>query len=83
MTIDAAGNLYGTTVYGGAHRDGSVFKLTRNNGSWSYTDLYDFTGGADGGNPIGAVAVDANGNVYGTASDGGTSGKGVAWKITP
>jgi len=90
LTMDAAGNLYGTTVYGGANRDGSVFKLTYNNGSWTYTDLHDFTGGADGSNPIGAVALDAGGNLYGTSEYGGTGGScefgfgcGVAWKITP
>lgn len=90
LTIDATGNLYGTAEFDGAHYDGSVFRLTRNNGSWTYTDLYDFTGGADGANPVGAVAVDAGGNVYGTTTYGGSGGScefgngcGVAWKITP
>ena len=83
MTFDAAGNLYGTTVYDGAQHCGSVFKMTHNGGTWNYTDLYDFACGTDGGNPIGAVAVDANGNVFGTASGGGTNDKGVVWEITP
>jgi len=88
LTLDAAGNLYGTATFDGAYYDGSVFKLTRHNGSWTYTDVYDFTGGADGANPVGAVAVDAAGNLYGTTSHGGTGsscqyGCGVAWKITP
>jgi len=83
LTIDAVGNLYGTATSDGAYYYGSVFKLTRNNGNWSYTDLHDFTGGADGANPIGAMALDADGNLYGTASDGGTDNKGVAWEITP
>ncbi len=90
LTIDAAGNLYGTAEFDGAHYDGSVFKLTKNNGSWTYTDLYDFTGGADGANPVGTLAVDAAGNVYGTTTYGGSGGScefgngcGVAWEITP
>ena len=57
LTLDRAGNLYGTAAYG-AHQFGSVFKLTHSNGSWTYTDLYDFTGGNDGGYPYGVVAVD-------------------------
>ena len=90
MTMDAAGNLYGTTTADGANRRGSVFKLTYNNGSWTYTDLHDFTGGADGSGPVGTLAVDADGNIYGTSVYGGTGGGcefgdgcGVAWKITP
>jgi len=90
MTMDAAGNLYGTTTADGANRRGSVFKLTYDNGSWTYTDLHDFTGGADGSGPVGTLALDADGNVYGTSVYGGTGGGcefgngcGVAWKITP
>jgi uncharacterized repeat protein (TIGR03803 family) len=83
LTMDAAGNLYGTTFKDGAHSAGSVFKLTPLNGGWTETDLYDFSGGADGGIPYGSVSIDANGNLYGTASHGGTNGYGVIWEITP
>jgi uncharacterized repeat protein (TIGR03803 family) len=88
LTLDAAGNLYGTTYSEGAFGDGTVFKLTRNNGSWTYTDLHDFTNGDDGGNPTGGVALDAHGNLYGTTSGGGSPGHcngacGVVWEITP
>lgn len=87
LTMDAAGNLYGTTNLDGAHGYGSVFKLTRNNGNWTYTDLHDFTNGADGGNPFGGVSLDANGNLYGTTSAGGGGtcygGCGVVWEIMP
>ncbi len=93
LAMDPAGNLYGTTFSVGAFSEGSVFKLTRNNGSWSFTDLYDFTGGADGANPVGGVALDRSGNLYGTASAGGLElnncftennpGCGVVWEITP
>lgn len=83
LTMDAAGNLYGTAGYDGAFHWGSIFKLTRNNGSWSYTDLYDFTGGADGAVPNGKIALDSSGNLYGTASYAGQNNNGVAWELTP
>jgi len=87
LTLDAAGNLYGTTYGGGAFGYGAVFKLTHNGGSWMFTDLHDFTSGSDGANPVGGVTFDANGNLYGTASQGAGGacplGCGVVWKITP
>jgi len=82
LAMDAAGNLYGTTTEGASHSFGNVFKLTPSNGGWIYTDLYDFTGSSDGGYPYSSVVMDANGNVYGTASIGG-AGNGVIWEITP
>jgi uncharacterized repeat protein (TIGR03803 family) len=89
VTMDAAGNLYGTTYGEGAFGNGSVFMLTRNGNNWSYTDLHDFTGGADGANPAAGVSLDANGNLYGTTIFGGTTqgencghGCGVVWEIS-
>ena len=83
LIMDAAGNLYGTTVLDGAYQQGSVFKLTPSNGQWVYTSLHDFTGGGDGGRPYGQVTLDASGNLYGTAATGGANNKGVVWEITP
>lgn len=83
LTRDAAGNLYGTTNKDGAYGAGSVFKLTPSGGGWMETDLYDFPGGVEGAVPFGSVLIDASGNLYGTASQGGTSGFGVIWEITP
>jgi hypothetical protein len=74
-------------VRNGSH--GTVFKLTPSNGSWIYTSLHDFSGGSDGGNPVGNLAFDAQGNLYGTASKGGDlskcggTGCGVVFKIAP
>ena len=86
LTIDASGNLYGTTPSGGAFGNGTAFKLVHSGGSWTYSSLHDFTGGNDGAQPSGSVVVDANGNVYGTASAGGNSncpgGCGVAWSLS-
>ncbi|MFZ0312826.1 MAG: choice-of-anchor tandem repeat GloVer-containing protein [Candidatus Korobacteraceae bacterium] len=82
-TMDASGNLYGTTFIAGADNLGSVFKLTPTEGGWTYTDLHDFAGGNDGGGAMGSVVLDGNGNVYGTNYIYGSGGAGVAFEITP
>ena len=82
LSMDSAGNLYGTAKHDGSHAMGSVFKLTRTSGGWVYTDLHDFDGG-DGRDPVSSVLIDAAGNLYGTTSAGGTHGAGVVWQITP
>jgi hypothetical protein len=81
LTFDAEGNLDGTTYGSGAYEKGNVYKLTPSNGSWTYTSLHDFTGGADGGDAYGNVAIDANGNLYVTASMS-SPGSGVVWELT-
>ncbi len=83
LVMDSAGNLYGTTFADGRYGLGSVFKLTRSGDSWTYTSLHDFTGGSDGGNPMCSLVFDGDGNIYGTASDGGTYNLGVVFEITP
>jgi uncharacterized repeat protein (TIGR03803 family) len=83
LVMDAAGNLDGTTYCDGAYGFGSVFKLTPTpTPPWTYTPLHDFTGGSDGKWPVSNVTLDMSGNLYGTASQGGTH-FGVVWKITP
>ncbi len=63
---------------------GTIFELiNEGNGNWTYADLHDFAGGKnDGSAPYGNVILDANGNLYGTASSGGTNGAGIVWEIT-
>jgi len=64
-----ASNLYGTTTYyGGAHLWGTVFKVDT---TGEETVLYSFTGGIDGGYPLGGLVQDKAGNLYGTTVDGG------------
>jgi uncharacterized repeat protein (TIGR03803 family) len=82
VAFDSAGNLYGTTSVGGNSGYGTVYELSPSGSGWTETTLYSFSGGADGGAPIGSVAVDAQGNLYGTASSGGT-GAGTAWELSP
>ena len=75
---DSAGNLYGTTQYGGAAGYGAVFKL---DATGQETVLYAFTGGADGGQPLAGVIRDSAGNLYGTTQTGGTGSAGVVFKV--
>lgn len=82
VSLDASGNLYGTTFECAGYR-GAIFKLTPSSDGWTETVLYRFTGGSDGGIPYSGVAMDAHGNLYGTASDYGAYNNGVIWEITP
>ena len=82
LTFDSASNLYGTTQCDGATGNGNVFKLTNSGGSFSYSSIYDFSGGNDGKRPYSTVAFDAAGNMYGTTSLGGANLSGVVWEIT-
>jgi uncharacterized repeat protein (TIGR03803 family) len=83
VAMDGAGNLYGTTIFGGADVAGTVFKLTPGaKNKWTLTVLYTFTGGADGGQIYSGVVFDSAGNLYGTAAGGGNGG-GVVYEVTP
>jgi uncharacterized repeat protein (TIGR03803 family) len=79
VTRDSAGNLYGTTYYGGGLPNmGVVFKLDT---AGQETVLYSFTGGADGSRPSSGVIRDAAGNFYGTTSAGDSANQGVVYKV--
>jgi uncharacterized repeat protein (TIGR03803 family) len=84
--FDRAGNLYGTTSWGGAYGWGAIFQLTQNaDGSWEKKSLYDFcliAKCADGSNPAGLI-FDGVGNVYGTTGSGGAFGAGTVFMLTP
>jgi uncharacterized repeat protein (TIGR03803 family) len=81
VTLDAEGNLYGTTYEDGANLLGNVFMLSA--GQYVYTSLYDFTNGADGYGPVGNVVRDSNGNLFGVSSQGGNHLAGAIWELTP
>jgi uncharacterized repeat protein (TIGR03803 family) len=79
---DPAGNLYGATTAGGLYGQGTVYELSpQQDGTWTESFLYSFTGGADGGVPVAGVIRDEDGNLYGTTFLGGTSGNGVVFRI--
>lgn len=89
VIMDSAGNLYGTTEYGGNSGYGTVYKLSppaRRNGKWSQTVLHSFTGLTDGAYPIGGLVMDTKGNLYGTTYNGGDAdscgfGCGLVFKL--
>jgi uncharacterized repeat protein (TIGR03803 family) len=74
------GNFYGTASSGGASSAGTVFQLTPSGG---FTVLYSFTGGADGGFPVGSVIQASDGNLYGTTYQGGNVNAGVVFQLAP
>ena len=80
LTLDTAGNLYGTTNVGGAYSYGTVFKLTP---SGTETPLWSFGQGTDGANPVAGVVLDTKGNLYGTTEYGGAYGSGMVFELTP
>jgi uncharacterized repeat protein (TIGR03803 family) len=79
LIVDGAGNLYGTTLRGGASDNGVVFKLAPDG---TETVLYSFAG-VDGSGPLAGLIADRAGNLYGTTSGGGASGRGVVFKLAP
>jgi uncharacterized repeat protein (TIGR03803 family) len=84
LIFDAAGNLYGTTQYGGTYGVGTVFELTpAAGGGWTETVLHNFGNGADGSTPFAGLIFDAAGNLYGTTYQGGTYLYGTVFELTP
>ncbi len=79
LVRDAAGNLYGTTVSGGAYNYGTVFEVSA---SGTETVLHSFTGGTDGRNPGAGLVRDAAGNLYGTTAYGGSYSNGTVFEVS-
>lgn len=83
LTVDSDGKLYGTAHYGGTNGEGTVFSLTPENGGYTQSALYSFcqqTDCADGGEPVGGLAMDSTGNLYGTTPNGNL-GSGTLFKL--
>jgi uncharacterized repeat protein (TIGR03803 family) len=90
LTLDSAGNVFGSTFDGGASVYGTVFEvMPQSGGGWTERLLYSFTGGADGTVPNGSLVFDSAGVLYGTTIEGGNltdcagSGCGTVFKLTP
>ncbi len=82
VVMDAKGNLYGGTGYGGGQCNcGVIYELSpQANGTWKYTVLYTFSGyDGTGGGPM---IFDDKGNLFGTGG-GGAYGLGVVFRFTP
>jgi uncharacterized repeat protein (TIGR03803 family) len=84
LIADSSGNLYGTTVSGGASGLGVAFKLSPGG---TETVLYSFCnlppGCSDGSNPAAGLIADSSGNLYGTTENGGASREGTVFKLSP
>jgi uncharacterized repeat protein (TIGR03803 family) len=78
VVMDASGNLYGATAYGG-NGIGVVFELSP---AGTETVLYTFNGGNDGEYPSSSLAIDPKGNLFGTTEFGGKDGAGTIFEIT-
>jgi uncharacterized repeat protein (TIGR03803 family) len=86
LTLDAAGNLYGTTSEGGLWGDGTAFELTPDGqGGWKEKIIHSFRhqlcGCGDGYNPRAGLISDAAGNLYGTTFWGGDGGAGTVFEL--
>ena len=86
VAADKAGNLYGTTQYGGTTGNGTIFKLSppsTKGGQWTESVLYNFQGGADGFSPYATPVLDPSGNLYGTTMMGGANNLGIIYQLSP
>ncbi len=91
LILDSAGDLYGTTYFGGIHVScsggescGTVFELSpRQGGGWTETVLHSFGNGNDGTGPWGGLIFDTAGNLYGTTFSGGIHSLGTAFEMSP
>jgi uncharacterized repeat protein (TIGR03803 family) len=84
LIVGKDGAFYGTTQAGGAHGEGTVFRLVKEpDGTWSETVVYSFTGqGVDGAAPMAGLLRGSSGNLYGTTYVGGAYKKGTVFEVS-
>lgn len=82
LITDANGNLFGTTLGGGAYGDGTVFEIAKTSSGYASTPtiLVSFDD-SDGLFPLAGLIADANGNLFGTTNGGGAYGDGTVFEI--
>lgn len=79
LIMDSSGNLFGTSIFGGANNQGTVFKITA---AASQSTLHSFGATAgDGANPEAPLIMDGDGNLYGTTDEGGAHNAGTVFEI--
>ncbi len=88
VIFDQAGNIYGTTLYGGENDNcdyscGTAYEVTPSQSGWTEHLLHSFGSGSDGKAPAGGMIFDSAGNLYGAASGGGAAGHGTIFELTP
>lgn len=83
VAFDTAGNFYGTTLLGGDYENGTVYEVTGSGQNRNQSVLYSFGGSStDAINPVAALSLDSEGNLYGTAPAGGAYGYGAVFKLS-
>jgi uncharacterized repeat protein (TIGR03803 family) len=82
VSIDQAGNVYGTAQQGGSG-NGTVFRLQQTQSGWVLNPLYTFSGGNDGAYPVAGVTIGPNGILYGTAYWQGSDDLGTVFSLRP
>lgn len=87
VVMDAAGNLYGTTRFGGINNCsdgcGTVFEVSPSGSGWTEQVIYRFQGNEDAYLPYGGVILDPAGNLYGATYEGGQGESGVVYELSP
>ena len=85
LAFDSAGDLFGTTLQGGGAKNcGTVFELKPKGTSWTFSTVYTFCSeSGDGMYPRAQLIFDQAGNIFGTASEGGTADRGTAFELSP
>jgi uncharacterized repeat protein (TIGR03803 family) len=84
LAVDAQGNMYAVTENGGKFNHGTAWKFTISvEGGGSFAPIHQFGSGVDGADPFGGVVSDAQGNIFGTTINGGKTGAGTAWELSP
>ncbi len=82
VIFDNSGNLYGVYQGGGWFGYGAIYQLPPSGSGWTTQILYDFSGEADGGNPIGGLLLDSSGNIYGTTAGYTGGGGGTVFELS-
>jgi uncharacterized repeat protein (TIGR03803 family) len=83
LIADSAGNLFGTTYFGGANGNGAVFEIAKTTGGYasSPTTLVSFNG-TTGASPHAGLIADAAGDLFGTTYSGGTTSAGTVFEVS-
>jgi uncharacterized repeat protein (TIGR03803 family) len=83
VVMNASGDLFGVTIIGGADDQGVVYELTPSGSGYTEKVLHSFTGGLDGGQPLGPLVRNASGDLFGVTQFGGTGHQGVIFEFKP
>jgi uncharacterized repeat protein (TIGR03803 family) len=83
LLMDANGDLFGTTLSGGAYGGGTAFELVRTGSGYTLETLVSFDPNStvDGNTPFAGLTMDASGNLYGVTSAGGAGGQGTVFEL--